>query len=151
MEFTLHVNGESYGVNVDPKKPLLWVLRDELGLMGTKFGCGIGLCRTCAVLVDGDVKASCIMQMDSVGESQITTIEGLDSTIGTAVKEAWIVEEVSQCGYCQPGQLINATDLLSKIPSPTDADINSAMTTLCRCGTYPRIRTAIKTAAKNIK
>ncbi len=151
MDFTVRINGQSHNVDVDPEKPLLWVLREDIQLNGTKYGCGIGICGTCKVLVDGKSEQSCMIPIQSVGESEITTIEGLDSDLGKAVKDAWIGEKVSQCGYCQPGQIIQATDLLSNNPNPTDEDINDSMDNLCRCGTYQRIRKGIKTAAASIK
>ncbi|MCP4716165.1 MAG: (2Fe-2S)-binding protein [Deltaproteobacteria bacterium] len=150
MEITLRVNGENHGVDVDPQKPLLWVLREEIGLTGTKYGCGIGLCGACTVLLDGSARASCTLAVGDVGLREITTIEGLDSREGKALKEAWISEKVSQCGYCQPGQLLKATELLVANPQPADGDISTVMTGLCRCGTYQRMRSAIKTASVNL-
>jgi len=151
MHYTLTVNGQSYDIDVDPKKPLLWVLREDIGLTGAKYSCGIGLCGTCSVLVDGEARQSCILPIDEVGAVEVTTIEGLVDGVGKAVKAAWIKEKVSQCGYCQPGQIVKATHLLSTVPNPTDDDIDREMTTLCRCGTYQRIRSGIKTAASAIK
>ena len=147
MEYTIKVNGSSYSVDVDPKKPLLWVVREDIGLCGTKFGCGIGICGACTVLLDGVASRSCIVEVESVGSKEVTTIEGLNEGVGKAVKEAWISEAVSQCGYCQPGQILSATYLLSTNPNPSDDDIDESMTNLCRCGTYQRIRAAIKSAA----
>ncbi len=147
MEFTLNINGYAYTVDVDPKKPLLWVLREDIGLCGTKYSCGVGLCGTCTVLVNGAARRSCVVAVESVGSSAITTIEGLDSEVGRAVKEAWLAENVSQCGYCQPGQVMNATTLLMENPAPSDDAIDEGMTCLCRCGTYPRIRDGIKRAS----
>jgi isoquinoline 1-oxidoreductase alpha subunit len=151
MEMTIKVNGDSYRVDADPEKPLLWVLREDIGLLGTKYSCGIGLCGSCTVLLDGIAKRSCMVTIESVGERQVTTIEGLDDDLGRAIKEAWIAEKVSQCGYCQPGQIMTAYYLLSNNPDPSDADIDENMTTLCRCGTYQRIRSGIKRVAAEIK
>jgi aerobic-type carbon monoxide dehydrogenase small subunit (CoxS/CutS family) len=151
MISTIKVNGKSYSVEVDPQKPLLWVLREDIGLAGTKYGCGIGLCGACTVLVDGTATRSCTVEAESVGNSEIITIEGLNDEAGKAVKEAWIEEKVSQCGYCQPGQIMTAAYLLSTNPDPSDDDIDEHMTNLCRCGTYQRIRSAIKRAAATIK
>lgn len=150
MQYNLRVNGRLYTVVVDSQKPLLWVLREELDLNGSKFSCGIGVCGACTVLLDGVAHSSCTLAVDSVGESEITTIEGLDSGIGKSLKEAWIEEKVSQCGYCQPGQIMKAASLLSLNPNPTDEEINAYMTNICRCGTYQRIRAAIKRAALSI-
>jgi isoquinoline 1-oxidoreductase subunit alpha len=149
VPITLSVNGKSHELNADPASPLLWVLRDHLKLTGTKFGCGVGQCSACTVLVDGVASWSCqITAGDSVG-TKITTIEGLaqDEAL-TAVQQAWIDLDVAQCGYCQAGQILTATELLRKNRKPTDADIDDAMTrNLCRCGTYTRIRAAIHAAA----
>jgi len=151
MELTIKVNGDSYTFDVDPEKPLLWVLREDMGLCGTKYSCGIGMCGTCTVLLDGIATRSCTVKAESVGDCEVTTIEGLDDNLGKAIKEAWIAEQVSQCGYCQPGQIMTAYYLLSGNPDPTDDDIEESMTTLCRCGTYQRIRSAIKAVAAAIK
>lgn len=143
---TLVVNGRKRSVKAAPDTPLLWVLRDELKLTGTKYGCGEGLCGSCTVLIDGKAERSCITPVGDVRGKRITTIEGLAKD--HPVKKAWLSEEVSQCGWCQPGQIIQAVSLLSEKPNPTDADIDSAMEgNLCRCGTYQRIRRAIHTAA----
>ena len=150
MQFTIKVNGKIYSFDADPEKPLLWVLREDLGLCGTKYSCGIGICGTCTVLLDGIATRSCLVRVESVGDSEVTTIEGLNDDLGKAIKEAWIEEKVSQCGYCQPGQIMNAYQLLSTNPAPTDPDIDDTMTTLCRCGTYQRIRSAIKRASDMI-
>lgn len=145
---TLTINGREYPVEVAPDMPLLWVLRDLLGLTGTKYGCGIGLCGSCTVHVDGEAQQSCSLPASSVAGRQITTIEGLASNGGRVLQEAWLSERVSQCGYCQPGQIMMAAALLNKNPSPTDDDISAAMSgALCRCGTYQRIRRAIHRAA----
>lgn len=150
MVFTINVNEKIYTVDVDPEKPLLWVLREDLGLCGTKYSCGIGICGSCTVLVNGIATRSCIIEVGSLDNSEVTTIEGLNHEVGRAVQEAWIDEKVSQCGYCQPGQIITASYLLSINPNPSDSDIEETMTNLCRCGTYQRIRVAIKRAADSI-
>jgi len=147
MQRIIKVNGGLRRIDVDPKKPLLWVLREDIGLNGTKYSCGIGVCGCCTVLVDGSAIHSCMVPVEEVENSEIITIEGLNSDVGKVVKEAWIAEQVPQCGYCQPAQIIKATSLLSHNPDPSDADIDETMTTLCRCGTYPRIRAGIKRAA----
>jgi len=145
---TLAVNGKRQDVDVDPSTPLLWVLRDALGLTGTKYGCGIAACGACTVLVDGSPVRTCITPVSSVGGKKITTIEGLSEDRGHPVQQAWIAEDVTQCGFCQSGQILAAVALLNKTPKPTDADIDAAMSdVLCRCGTYLRIRRAIKRAA----
>jgi len=150
MQYSLKVNGALYVVDVDPQKPLLWVLREDLELCGSKYSCGIGLCGACTVLLDGVAFSSCTVSVDSVGDREVTTIEGLDNEVGKALKEAWIEEKVSQCGYCQPGQIMKAASLLYRNPDPSDEDINEHMTNSCRCGTYQRIRAAIKRAAFSI-
>jgi isoquinoline 1-oxidoreductase alpha subunit len=147
MKTVLKINGLFYRMDVDPQKPLLWVLREDIGLNGTKYSCGIGFCGCCAVLVDGSPIHSCMVAVGTVRDSEIITIEGLTSDVGKSVKESWIAEQVPQCGYCQPAQIIKATYLLSQNPDPSDDEIDKAMTSLCRCGTYPRIRAAIKRAA----
>ena len=142
----LDVNGTKHQVEVSPDTPLLWVIREQLGLTGTKFGCGEGLCGACTVHVDGAPQRSCVTPVGDVAGKKITTIEGIP--VNHPVKLAWIAEEVSQCGYCQPGQVMSAVALLAKTPNPGDAEIDRAMSgNLCRCGTYPRIRTAIHAAA----
>ncbi len=149
MAITLKVNKRSYAVDAPGDTPLLWVLRDVLGLKGAKYGCGITLCGACTVLVDGRAVRSCIMPVRSVENRMITTIEGLADTEIHPVQQAWEEIDVPQCGYCQPGQIMSAAALLSTKPKPTDADIDSAMSgNLCRCGTYPRIREAIHHAAE---
>ena len=149
MEFTLNVNGESRSVDVDAKTPLLWVLRDELELKGTKFGCGMSLCGACTVHVDGAPVRACVTPVSTVGAARITTIEGVGATpVGAKVQAAWLDVDVVQCGYCQAGQIMSATALLTHNAAPSDADIDAAMTgNICRCGTYTRIRAAIKRAA----
>jgi isoquinoline 1-oxidoreductase alpha subunit len=149
MRVTLNVNGESRIVDVDPQTPLLWVLRDELELKGTKFGCGMSLCGACTVHVDGAPVRACVTPVSAVGEKRITTIEGVGATpVGARVQAAWLDVDVVQCGYCQAGQIMAATALLSHNAAPSDADIEAAMSgNICRCGTYTRIRAAIKRAA----
>ncbi len=143
---TFHVNGKRHAVELNPDTPLLWVLRDHLKLTGTKFGCGEGLCGACTVHIDGRAQRSCITPIKDVQGKRITTIEGISA--GHPVKKAWLAEEVSQCGYCQPGQVMSAVALLQQKPHPTDSDIDGAMGgNLCRCGTYGRIRRAIHTAS----
>ena len=150
MKFRIKVNGKFHNVDVDSQKPLLWVLREDIDITGTKYSCGIGLCGGCTVLLDGVAQSSCTLEIESVGKREVTTIEGLNNKVGKAVKDAWIEEKVSQCGYCQPGQIIKATYLLSNNLDPSDDDIDESMTNLCRCGTYQRIRSAIKLAAATI-
>lgn len=143
----LMINGVERQVNVDPETPLLWVLREQLGLTGSKFGCGEGLCGACTVLVDGVPQRSCVTPIQEVRGKRIVTIEGIGDD--HPVKRAWLAEEVSQCGYCQPGQILAAVALLQGNPRPSDSDIDAAMTgNLCRCGTYGRIRRAIHAAGK---
>ncbi len=145
---TLVVNGRSHAVDVAPETPLLWVLRDAIGLTGTKFGCGIALCGACTVLVDGEPVRSCQLPAREAAGKKITTIEGLSADGDHPLQKAWAAEEVPQCGYCQSGQLMAAAALLARNPRPTDADIDEAMRgLLCRCGTYNRIRRAIHAAS----
>jgi isoquinoline 1-oxidoreductase alpha subunit len=143
----LNVNGRVRTVDVEPEMPLLWVLRDELKMPGTKYGCGMGLCGACTVLVDGQPVRSCSAPVGTVAGKKIVTIEGLAKPGLTKVQKAWIEHAVPQCGYCQSGMILAATALLEKNPKPTDADIDAAMTNLCRCGTYARVRKAIHAAA----
>ncbi|MFZ3323980.1 MAG: (2Fe-2S)-binding protein [Usitatibacter sp.] len=143
----LIVNGHAVSVDVEPEMPLLWVLRDELKMEGTKFGCGIAQCGACTVLVDGEAVRSCVMPASSVAGKKITTIEGLGEKNLNKVQQAWMDNDVPQCGYCQSGMIMAATALLAKKAKPTDADIDAAMTNLCRCGTYARVRKAIHAAA----
>jgi isoquinoline 1-oxidoreductase alpha subunit len=144
----LRVNGSRREVAVDPDTPLLWVLRDELGLTGTKYGCGAAQCGACTVLLDGEAVPSCITPVSAVGESAVTTIEGLQGKVAEAVEDAWKRLDVVQCGYCQSGQVMAAVALLNQKPRPSDAEIDGAMTgNLCRCATYVRIRAAIHDAA----
>ncbi|MFQ5865018.1 MAG: (2Fe-2S)-binding protein [bacterium] len=146
--FTLTVNGKKHTVDATADTPLLWVLRDTLRMTGTKYSCGQGLCGTCTVHLDGGAIRSCVTTVNEVEGKQITTIEGLAANKEHPILQAWIAEEVSQCGYCQPGQIMQAAALLAENPNPTDADINDAMSTnLCRCGTYLRIRRAIHRAS----
>jgi isoquinoline 1-oxidoreductase alpha subunit len=151
MGFTININGTPRSVDVDADTPLLWVLRDVLGMTGTKFGCGMALCGACTVHLDGSAIRSCITTIDSVGESKITTIEAIGVTpAGAKIQKAWLDREVAQCGYCQSGQIMSAAALLKDKPHPTDADIDDAMSgNICRCGTYVRIREAIKLAAQS--
>ncbi len=145
----LNVNGKSYSATVDPRTPLLWVLRDTLGLTGTKYGCGIAQCGACTVHIDGVATRSCHVPLNSVGGKKIVTIEGLakDGKL-SKVQQAWLDHDVPQCGYCQSGMIMAATALLKDKPHPTDADIDAAMTNICRCGTYQQVREAIHAAAK---
>lgn len=148
----LTVDGRPETVDVDPETPLLWVLRDVLGKTGVKYGCGIAVCGSCAVLVDGVARRSCTMPIDTLDGAEVVTIHGLQRSDGLhPVQQAWIDERVPQCGYCQSGQIIAAVALLSELPDPSDADIDRAITNLCRCGTYPRIRKAIKRAARELR
>jgi isoquinoline 1-oxidoreductase alpha subunit len=144
----LNVNGAFQSVDVEGEMPLLWVLRDELKLAGTKYGCGIAQCGACTVLVDGQPMRSCVTPVGSIGTKKVVTIEGLGSKGLNAVQKAWVEKSVPQCGYCQSGMIMAATALLEKTPKPTDAQIDAAMTNLCRCGTYARVRDAIHAAAK---
>jgi len=147
MAISIIVNGITHTLDVEPDTPLLWVLRDSLKLKGTKFGCGIAQCGACTVLIDGQAIRSCSYPIASVAGKNITTIEGLSADGTHPVQLAWIELDVPQCGYCQSGQIMAAVSLLKQTPRPTDADINRAMTNICRCGTYPRIRAAIHRAA----
>jgi len=151
MTTTIKVNGVDRTVDVDGDTPLLWVLRDVFDMTGTKFGCGMALCGACTVHVDGVATRSCITPIDSLGTSEITTIEAIGATAaGTAIQKAWLDREVVQCGYCRSGQIMSASALLASNPHPTDADIDDAMSgNICRCGTYVRIREAIKQAAQS--
>lgn len=147
--YDLQINGQTYTVEAEREMPLLWVLRDRLGLTGAKFSCGEGLCGACTVLIDDEPVRSCITGVGSVTGKSILTIEGLSQDGSHPLQKAWIEERVTQCGYCQPGQIMNAVALLKKNPKPSDEDINAAMgDVLCRCGTYQRIRSAIHRAAQ---
>lgn len=150
--FTLKINGGEHRVDVDPQTPLLWAIRDGAGLMGTKYGCGVAQCGACTVHVDGQPMRSCSLPVSAVGASEITTIEGIKGREAEAVQKAWVALDVPQCGYCQSGQVMSATSLLTLNPKPTDEDIDLAMNgNICRCATYVRIRTAIHDAAKSLE
>jgi isoquinoline 1-oxidoreductase alpha subunit len=150
--FVLKINGGEHRVDVDPQTPLLWAIRDGAGLMGTKYGCGVAQCGACTVHVDGQPMRSCSLPVSAVGASEITTIEGIKSREAQAVQKAWVALDVPQCGYCQSGQIMSATSLLSLNPKPTDEDIDLAMTgNICRCATYVRVRAAIHDAAKSLE
>jgi isoquinoline 1-oxidoreductase alpha subunit len=144
----LQVNGETHHVDADPAMPLLWALRDLLGLTGTKYGCGIGLCGSCTVHLDGVAVRACTVPVGAVGERPVTTIEGLVADPRQALVRAWIELDVAQCGYCQPGMLMAAAALLAANPRPSDAQLDAAITNICRCGTYNRVREAIRRAVQ---
>ncbi|WP_454721997.1 MULTISPECIES: (2Fe-2S)-binding protein [Cupriavidus] len=151
MMVTLTINGRSTDIQAEPETPLLWVLRGELGLVGTKFGCGKALCGACTVHLDGEAVRACVTPVGAVGARRVTTIEGLQGKEAEALRHAWTEVDVVQCGYCQPGQIMSACALLCKTPRPTDAQLDQAMRgNLCRCGTYPRIRAAIHLAADQL-
>lgn len=148
--YTIRVNGKKHQVDVDSDTPVLWVLRDNLGLVGTKYGCGIGQCGSCTIHLNGDAIRSCSIQVSQVGDKEITTIEGLAEKADHPLQNAWREHDVPQCGYCQAGQIMNAAALLNRNPNPSNEDIELAMQgNLCRCATYVKIRSAIKTAAAN--
>jgi len=150
MAFQLSINGSSHDVDVSPDTPLLWVLRDSLSMTGTKYGCGMGLCGACTVHLDGEAVRACQTPVSSVGARKVTTIEGLSADNSHPVQMAWVAEQVPQCGYCQPGQIMSAAALLAKTPHPTDDQIGNAMIgNLCRCGMYQRIRKAIHRASQS--
>ena len=150
-QYTLFVNGETKTVEVDPSTPMLWVLRDHLDLVGTKFGCGIAQCGACTIHLNGTAVRSCQLPVSAVGNGEVITIEGLSENGDHPVQLAWIKQDVPQCGYCQAGQIMTATALLKQNPTPTDEEIESAMAgNLCRCGTYVRIKKAVKDAAANL-
>ncbi|MCI4663055.1 MAG: (2Fe-2S)-binding protein [Neomegalonema sp.] len=145
----LKINGQTHRVEVEPDTPLLWVLRDTLGMTGTKYGCGVAQCGACTVLVDGVATRTCVLPVEAVAGSEITTIEAIESDpVGKRVVAAWIDKQAPQCGYCQSGQVMAATALLKEVPQPSDEDIAAAMTNLCRCGTYNAITAAVRQAAK---
>jgi len=149
-KFKIKVNGKSHKVNVDGDMPLLWVLRDELGYTGTKYGCGRGLCGACTIHLDGEATRACMTPIENADKGNIVTIEGLSNDNSHPIQKSWVKHEVSQCGYCQPGQMMTAAALLDRNPNPDDEDIDNAMKmNLCRCGTYDRIRKAIHSAGKN--
>jgi len=148
---SLLVNGQTIKIDVEPEMPLLWALRDEIGLVGTKFGCGAGLCGACTVLIDGVATRSCQTQVSQAQGKSILTIEGLGGTTLHAVQRAWIEADAPQCGYCQSGQIMAAVALIARNPDPSDADIDAELTNICRCGTYPRIRAAVHRAAELVR
>ena len=145
---TLKLNGKEHQLDIEPETPLLWVIRDELGLTGTKFGCGIAQCGACTVHVNGAATRSCVTTVKSAEGKEVLTIEGLSPDGKHPVQQAWLAEDVPQCGYCQSGQIMAAAAFLKSKPQPTDEDIDKGLTNLCRCGTYPRIRKAVHRAAK---
>lgn len=148
-DITLTINGRTHELDLPPETPLLWVLRDELGLTGAKYGCGRGICGACAVHLDGEPVPSCVVRLSAVGDREVTTIEGLAADSLHALQEAWLAERVSQCGYCQPGQIMTAAALLARNQRPTAREVTEAMTgNLCRCGTYLRIRRAVMRASR---
>ncbi|MEQ8581417.1 MAG: (2Fe-2S)-binding protein [Marinoscillum sp.] len=148
-QFNLKINGTDLEVNVDPQIPMLWVLRDHLNLTGTKYGCGIAQCGACTVHLNGTATRSCMLPVSAVGNNEITTIEGLSESGDHPVQKAWLEHDVPQCGYCQAGQIMSAVSFLKSNPSPTDEEIEGAMSgNICRCGTYVRIKAAVKTASK---
>lgn len=151
MSVAIHVNGQNREVDADPATPLLWVIRDDLGLTGTKFGCGVAQCGACTVHIDGEPLRSCSAPLSDVAGRKVVTIEGVSSPAARAVMKAWVELDVAQCGYCQSGQIMSATTLLEKKPRPSDEDIDRAMAgNICRCGTYQRIRAAIHAAARQL-
>jgi len=151
MPTTINLNGKAVSVDASPDTPMLWVLRDHLGMTGTKFGCGASLCGACTVHVDGVPTRSCVTPLSAIGNKKVTTIEGVSGKVASAVQAAWDKVQVPQCGYCQSGQVMAATALLTQTPNPTDAQIDEAMSgNICRCGTYGRVRAAIKDASKSL-
>ncbi len=148
QKYTLKINGESREVEADPRMPLLWVLRDRLGMTGSKFGCGQGLCGACTVHVDGRATRACVLPVSAAQGRDVRTIEGLSADGDHPVQQAWIAAQVPQCGYCQSGMIMAAVALLERNPAPSDADIDEAMTNICRCGTYDRVRQAVHDAAR---
>ena len=151
MPTTINLNGKAVSVDASPDTPMLWVLRDHLGMTGTKFGCGASLCGACTVHVDGVPTRSCVTPLSAIGNKKVTTIEGVSGKVASAVQAAWDKVQVPQCGYCQSGQVMAATALLTQTPNPTDSQIDEAMSgNICRCGTYGRVRAAIKDASKSL-
>jgi isoquinoline 1-oxidoreductase alpha subunit len=150
MSIQLKINGQTHDLDVEDDAPLLWVIRDEVGLTGTKFGCGIAQCGACTVHIDGNAQRSCVTPVSSVVGKEITTIEGISVNGNTRVQEAWITHQVPQCGYCQSGMIMAITALLKENPQPTDNDLANAITNICRCGTYPRIREAVRALAQQV-
>ncbi len=149
--YNLNINGKALQVEADPDTPMLWVLRDNLNMVGTKYGCGIAQCGACTVHMDGNAIRSCSLPVSAIGDKKITTIEGLSAKADHVLQNAWREHDVPQCGYCQAGQIMNAASLLTRNPNPSDEDIDTAMQgNLCRCGTYGKIKAAIKTAAANL-
>ncbi len=149
-KFNLKINGNKHEVDVDPSTPILWVLRDHLNLVGTKYGCGVAACGTCTIHLNGVAMRSCMLPVSSIGNKPVTTIEGLSDNGTHPVQKAWLEHDVPQCGYCQAGQIMSAAALLDANPKPSDAEIDAAMSgNICRCGTYTRIKSAIKTASKS--
>jgi isoquinoline 1-oxidoreductase alpha subunit len=148
---SITINGKTHRLDIEPETPLLWVIRDEIGLTGTKFGCGVALCGACTVHVNGEAVRSCDVKVGDVADKSVTTIEGLSDDSKHPVQQAWLAEDVPQCGYCQSGQIMAAVAFLKEHPKPTDADIDANLTNICRCGTYVRIRRAIHRAAAMMK
>jgi isoquinoline 1-oxidoreductase alpha subunit len=146
----LTVNGQRHSLDIEPETPLLWVIRDEIGLTGTKYGCGIAQCGACTVHVEGEARRSCALPVSEVAGKRVTTIEGLSPDSSHPVQRAWLAEDVPQCGYCQSGQIMAVAALLKAKPAPTDAEIDGSLTNICRCGTYGRIRKAIHTAVRSM-
>ncbi|HEY6642202.1 (2Fe-2S)-binding protein [Povalibacter sp.] len=151
MKAALYVNGQLRNVDAEPQTPLLWVLRDHLGMTGTKFGCGIGQCGACTIHLNGSATRSCLLPLAAVDNARITTIEGLSQDASHPLQQMWMTDNVPQCGYCQAGMLMAAAALLKENANPSDAQIDAAITNICRCGTYPRIRTAIHKAAAQLR
>ncbi len=151
MRAALHINGQLRDVDADPQTPLLWVLRDHLGMTGTKFGCGIGQCGACTIHFNGIATRSCLLPLAAAVNAQITTIEGLSDNASHPLQKVWVKDNVPQCGYCQAGMLMGASALLKANSNPTDEEIDAAITNICRCGTYPRIRAAIHKAAAQLR
>ena len=149
MTIRLNVNGAVHDIDVEPDAPLLWVIRDELGLTGTKFGCGVAQCGACTVHINGEALRSCVIPVGTVENAEIVTIEGLSANGPSPVQKAWVAHQVPQCGYCQSGMIMAVSALLAKNPHPSDDDLKATVTNICRCGTYPRIRAAVRDLAKS--